>query len=193
MKGQRAAPTIATIHLKGACMSGFIRPLLLCAALTLLTASPASATPRGQFVVFEEHVVREPVSAVDLFPCLGEDGPRDDEAQITGIETRHIKVTAAGVDAAGLPIAPYRVYAAFHQHVTVDPLLAGLPSYSGTAKSVFVEQVDDNRRHTLGNAFFRATALDGSETLAFRFRQVVVVDPHGIARVDRTVAGCEVS
>jgi hypothetical protein len=169
------------------------RRFLLCCALPLVVAAPASAAPPGQTVVFEEHVVNEPFSRVDFFPCLGEEGMDDDEAQIDGVETRHVRVTAAGVDDEGLPIAPFRVYAFFAYRATVDPLLAGLPAYRGTARSLFIDVAGRRGRFTLADALFRAQALDGSGSLRFRVHHVLVIDARGVVRLDRTVEGCSTS
>jgi hypothetical protein len=170
-------------------MSGRRRFLPLC-VLPLLAAAPASAAPPGQAVVFEEHVSHEPVSFVGVFPCLGAEGMDDDEAQITGTETRNVKITAAGVDASGDFIPPFRIHVTFHQDATVDPLLAGLPTYATRSRLTFVEHVDDLRQHIVGEGLFRATALDGSGGLVFRDRVRLVVNPHGVVRVDRTATEC---
>ena len=170
-------------------MSGRRRFLLLC-ALPLLAVPPASAAPPGQEVVLEEHV-REPISRVDLFPCLGEPGEGDDKALITGVETRNIKITAAGVDASGEFVPPFRIHVTFHRDATVDPLLAGLPIYATRSKVTFVEHVDDLRQHIVGAGVFRATALDGSGGLTFRDLSRLVVDPHGVVRVERSVTECQ--
>jgi hypothetical protein len=171
-------------------MSGRHRRFLLLCALPLLGAAPASAAPPGQEVVFDEHVVHEPISFVDVFPCLGEEGMDDDEAMITGVESRNVKITAAGVDASGAFIPPFRIHVTFHREATVDPLLAGLPTYATRSRVTFVEHVDDLRQHIVGEGFFRATALDGSGGLTFRDRSRLVVDRHGVVRVDRTVTEC---
>ena len=115
----------------------------------------------------------------------------DDEALITGVETRNIKITAAGVDASGEFLPPFRIHVAFHRAATVDPLLAGLPTYASRSKVTFVEHVDDLRQHIVGEAVFRATALDGSGGLTFRDRFRLVVDPHGVVRVERSVTECQ--
>jgi hypothetical protein len=173
-------------------MSGRRWFLSLC-ALPLLAAAPAAAAPPGQAVVFDEHAVREPVSQEGFFPCLGAPGMEDDEAQITGLETRRIKVTAAGLDDEGLPLAPFRAFVSIRQRVSVDPLLAGLPTFTATAHSLFQEQMGDIRQHVVAHSLFRATADDGTGTLTFRFRHVFVMGPDGVIRVDRTVEGCETS
>ena len=161
----------------------------LAAALTL--AAPAAATP-GQ-VVFEEHVNREPLSTVEEFPCLGDEGRGDDMAELTGLETRHFVVRAAGIDSAGNPIPPLSVHGTFRRWLDIDPLAPGLPTYRGTSHTVFNERVRDTGSMLNISGLFRATALDGSGRLTFRFREHLVIGPDGTVRAERSVTGCEVA
>jgi hypothetical protein len=173
-------------------MSRFVTRALLCAVAFsggLLGGGSAAAAAPGQVVVFEDHVTREPVSFTGLFPCLGAPGMQDDAAQITGYETRHITVSAAGVDTSGEPIAPLTVRATIHTRAAVDPLLEGLPTYSGFSHAVFRERVGEQGEHILAAALFKARA-DGFEPLTFRFLFQLVVGPDGTVRIDRTVEGC---
>jgi hypothetical protein len=173
-------------------MSRLTRSAVSVAAMigALVVAAPASAAPPGQVVVFEEHVTNEPVSYVAPFPCLGEPGMQDDDAQITGRETRHITVTAAGVDPDGRPIAPYTIRAFLHNRVTIDPLAPGLPTYAGSSLSIFRERVSELRRHVIAIALFKAVAVDGDDRRTFRFFHHLLVGPDGTVRVDRTSAAC---
>jgi hypothetical protein len=138
--------------------------------------------------VFEDHAVWAPFSSVDNWPCLGEAGAGDDAALITGAETRHITVTAAGTDADGF-VAPYTVRATEHMKATIVPEDQDLPAYTGSAVSVFRERVGTAGRHTVGNARFRAVAADGS-SITFRFRLVVVIGRDGDVRVERQFDRC---
>ena len=162
---------------------------LLSAALggCLLGAGPAAAAE--QVVVFEDHATREPVSSSGFFPCLGAPGMEDDEAQIVGLETRHVTVSAAGVDESGEPIAPLTVRATVHTRATVDPLLGGLPTYAGFSHTVFRERVGEQGERVLAVALFKARA-DGFEPLTFPVLVQLVVGPDGSVRIDRTVEGC---
>ena len=160
-------------------------------AAALMFAAPAVAAP-GQ-VVFEDHVNRDPLSSVEDFPCLGVEGREDDLAQLTGLETRHIVVRAAGVDDTGDPIPPLTVHATFRRWLEIDPLAAGMPTYLGSSHSVFNERVRGDGTVINAGALFRATTLDGSGRLTFRFHEHLVVGPDGTVRVERTVAGCDAS
>jgi len=46
-------------------------------------------------------------------------------------------------------------------------------------------------RRAWSEGVFRATALDGSGGLTFRDRFRLVVDPHGVMRVERSVTECQ--
>jgi hypothetical protein len=156
----------------------------------LLAAQPAAAAPPGQVVVFEEHVINEPTSEVAPFPCLGGPGMEDDEALITSLETRHVVVTAAGIDEAGEPIAPLTVRATFHERATINPLAEALPTYTGSSFTVFRQRIGETGRHDIVVGLFKAAPADDSDRLRFTFRYHLVVSPDGTVRVDRTVAGC---
>ena len=160
-------------------------------AAALMLAAPAAAAP-GQ-VVFQDHVNREPLSTVEDFPCLGVEGREDDLAELTGFETRHVVVRAAGVDPAGNPIPPLSVHGTVRRWLEIDPLAPGLPTYRGTSHTVFNERVRDAGSVINISGLFRATALDGSGRLTFRFREHLVVGPDGTVRAERSVAGCDLS
>jgi hypothetical protein len=133
-------------------------------------------------------VIREPLSTEDNWPCLIDAGAATDEAALTGVETRHISVTAAGVDGSSF-LAPYTIRATEIMRVIVDPADPALPIYSGFAATTFRERIDDLASRTLATALFRARADDGS-SLMFRFRWRLIVDPRGQLHVDRLALGC---
>jgi hypothetical protein len=159
----------------------------LTAAFALL-APAAAAAPPGETLVYEEHAIQEPFTTEENWPCLAEGGATTDEATLTGIETRHITVTAAGLDGSSF-LAPYTIRATEIMRVTVDPADPALPTYRGFAATVFREHVGDLASRTLSTALFRARADDGS-SLTFRFRWRLIVDPRGQLRVDRLALGC---
>jgi hypothetical protein len=159
----------------------------LTAALAL-PAAAAAATPPGETVVYEEHAVQKPFTTQDNWPCLTDAGAATDEATLTGVETRHITVTAAGLDGSWF-LAPYTIRATEIMRVTVDPADPALSTYSGFAATEFRERIDDLASRTLSSALFRARADDGS-SLTFRFRWRLIVDPLGQLHVDRLALGC---
>jgi hypothetical protein len=155
--------------------------IALLAAGLMLTAQ-AGAAPPGEVVIERTTLHKEPFTVEELFPCLGAPGDQDDLAVITGFQTSQFTLTAAGVDEAGEPIAPFHLRANVHWQVTVDPVAEGLPSYTGSATQILHETVNRLGEHFMFRQRFAARADDGSGKFTFHFGIHGFVDPDGELR-----------
>jgi hypothetical protein len=97
-------------------------------AAGLVFTAQAGAAPPGEVVIERTTLHKEPFTVEELFPCLGAPGDQDDLAVITGFQTSQFTLTAAGVDEAGEPIAPFHLRANVHWQVTVDPVADAVAS-----------------------------------------------------------------
>jgi hypothetical protein len=148
----------------------------------LVLTAQAGAAPPGEVVIERTTLHKEPFTVEELFPCLGQPGDQDDLAVITGFQTSQFTLTAAGVDEAGEPIAPFHLRANVHWQVTVDPVAEGLPNYTGSATRILHETVNRLGEHFILRQRFAATAEDSSAKFTFHFGIHVFVEPDGELR-----------
>jgi hypothetical protein len=180
MSAKRTSPAII-----GARRAPMARLAYLClAALTaaLAVSAQAGAAPPGEVVIERTTLHNEPLTVVEVFPCLGAPGDQDDLAEISGYQTSQFTLTAAGVDENGEPIAPFRLRGNVHWKVRVDPVTEGLPEYTGSATRVFNQTLNELGEHVIFRQVFRATAEDSSDRFTFHFGLHVSVASDGDLR-----------
>ncbi len=158
----------------------FILTLVVTAGLVF--TAQAGAAPAGEVVIERTTLQKEPFTVEELFPCLGAPGDQDDLAVISGFQTSQFTLTAAGIDEAGEPIAPFNLRANVHWRVTVDPVAEALPNYTGSATRILHQTVNRLGEHFILRQRFAATAEDGSGKFTFHFGIHVFVDPDGELR-----------